>query len=385
MSSDRSATAAKATLTTPSDREIVTERVFQAPRERVWAAFTEPDLISRWWGLRSSVTIIDRQDLRAGGGWRFVQRNEDGSETAFRGDLPRGHPARANRLHLRIGGHARPRPDRHGLLRGSRRPHEGDRPLALPHDRGARRHDRRRHGAAASTRATASSTSCWRSSRRPDRDPAAGSPLRRARRRVPGPRRPRRRPSSTSRSPRSAAPRGGSGRAPWGRGRGPGPTSWGRCSTGMSSSRPTTFSASGCCRSRFRWQSGQGVTRQSASASTASPRWRPACLSEASLFIVMIGKPQHLRMPGVVDHGAAERLDHLVQVVVARVLGVDPEALARAHDVTAVEGADPEVRQRTAHFRAQLVQADLLDQQPQEVLVGEALLVAEALRRRAWS
>lgn len=85
MSSDRSATAAKATLTTPSDREIVTERVFQAPRERVWAAFTEPDLISRWWGLRSSVTIIDRQDLRAGGGWRFVQRNEDGSETAFRG------------------------------------------------------------------------------------------------------------------------------------------------------------------------------------------------------------------------------------------------------------------------------------------------------------
>ena len=57
---------------------------------------------------------------------------------------------------------------------------------------------------------------------------------------------------------------------------------------------PTTSSASGCWRSRLRWHSGQGVTRQSASASIASPRWRPACLSEASLFIVMIGKPQHL-------------------------------------------------------------------------------------------
>ncbi len=50
------------------------------------------------------------------------------------------------------------------------------------------------------------------------------------------------------------------------------PTSCGRCNTGMFSGRPTTFSASGCWRSRFRWHSGHGVTRQSASASIASPR-----------------------------------------------------------------------------------------------------------------
>ena len=55
------------------------------------------------------------------------------------------------------------------------------------------------------------------------------------------------------------------------------PTSCGRCSTGRRSSRPTTLEATGCWRSRFRWHSGQGTTRQSASASIASPRCRPAC------------------------------------------------------------------------------------------------------------
>jgi uncharacterized protein YndB with AHSA1/START domain len=37
-------------LTTPSDREIFSERIFGAPRERVFAAYTDPDSISRWWG-----------------------------------------------------------------------------------------------------------------------------------------------------------------------------------------------------------------------------------------------------------------------------------------------------------------------------------------------
>ena len=75
------------------------------------------------------------------------------------------------------------------------------------------------------------------------------------------------------------------------------PSSWGRCRTGMFSGRPTTPEASGCCRSRFRWQSGHGVTSVSASASIASPRWRPAWRSEFCLFIVMIGNPQHLYWP----------------------------------------------------------------------------------------
>jgi Activator of Hsp90 ATPase homolog 1-like protein len=72
-------------LSTPGEREILTEREFDAPRERVWAAYTDPALIPRWWGLRNSETVVRELDLRPGGAWRFVQVNNDGSEAAFRG------------------------------------------------------------------------------------------------------------------------------------------------------------------------------------------------------------------------------------------------------------------------------------------------------------
>jgi uncharacterized protein YndB with AHSA1/START domain len=74
----------KATVTTPSEREIRIERVFNAPRDRVFAVFTDPELIPEWWGPRGTTTIVDRMDVRAGGGWRFVSHSSDG-ETAFRG------------------------------------------------------------------------------------------------------------------------------------------------------------------------------------------------------------------------------------------------------------------------------------------------------------
>jgi len=48
MTDDQQRTAAK--VTTPTDREIVIEREFDAPRERVFAAFTDPELIPQWWG-----------------------------------------------------------------------------------------------------------------------------------------------------------------------------------------------------------------------------------------------------------------------------------------------------------------------------------------------
>jgi uncharacterized protein YndB with AHSA1/START domain len=75
----------KAVLSTPGEREILTERVFDARRERVWAAYTDPELIPRWWGLRGSETRVDQLELRPGGAWRFVESNSDGSEAAFRG------------------------------------------------------------------------------------------------------------------------------------------------------------------------------------------------------------------------------------------------------------------------------------------------------------
>jgi hypothetical protein len=73
-------------LPTPTDREIYVERVFDAPRDRVYAAFTDPKLIPEWWG---SATAVDHMDVRTGGTWRFVARNPEGSELAFGGERRR--------------------------------------------------------------------------------------------------------------------------------------------------------------------------------------------------------------------------------------------------------------------------------------------------------
>jgi uncharacterized protein YndB with AHSA1/START domain len=75
----------RTTISTPGEREIVVERDFAAPRERVFAAWTEPDLIARWWGRRGPETRVDELDARPGGRWRFVEVEPDGTEVAFRG------------------------------------------------------------------------------------------------------------------------------------------------------------------------------------------------------------------------------------------------------------------------------------------------------------
>jgi len=77
--------APAATVTTPAEREIHIERVFDAPRDRVFAAFTDPEFIPEWWGPRDTTTVVDQMDVRPGGSWRFVMRDSDGSETGFRG------------------------------------------------------------------------------------------------------------------------------------------------------------------------------------------------------------------------------------------------------------------------------------------------------------
>jgi uncharacterized protein YndB with AHSA1/START domain len=74
-----------AVFTMPSDREVVMTRVFDAPRERVWKAYTDPDMIPKWWGPRYLVTTVDKMDLKAGGAWRYVSRAPDGSEYGFHG------------------------------------------------------------------------------------------------------------------------------------------------------------------------------------------------------------------------------------------------------------------------------------------------------------
>jgi uncharacterized protein YndB with AHSA1/START domain len=84
MTSDQQQ-AARATITTPTDREIKVERVFDAPRDLVFATYTDPELIPEWWGPRDTSTAVDKMDVRSGGSWRFVMQGPDGSEIGFRG------------------------------------------------------------------------------------------------------------------------------------------------------------------------------------------------------------------------------------------------------------------------------------------------------------
>ncbi len=66
-----------AQVTTPSHREIRIERVFNAPRDRVWRAYTDPALLAQWWG-RGNRLVIERFELERGGHWRFVEHSDDG-------------------------------------------------------------------------------------------------------------------------------------------------------------------------------------------------------------------------------------------------------------------------------------------------------------------
>ena len=74
-------------VTLPSDQEILITREFDAPRELVFKAMTDPNLIPRWWGPRGHVTTVDQMDVRPGGKWRFIDREPSGRESAFRGEF----------------------------------------------------------------------------------------------------------------------------------------------------------------------------------------------------------------------------------------------------------------------------------------------------------
>jgi uncharacterized protein YndB with AHSA1/START domain len=73
------------TLTTPSDREIVMTRVFEAPRQLVFEAWTKPEHLTHWWGCHGSTVPVCELDLRPGGIWRRVLRMSDGKEYPFKG------------------------------------------------------------------------------------------------------------------------------------------------------------------------------------------------------------------------------------------------------------------------------------------------------------
>jgi uncharacterized protein YndB with AHSA1/START domain len=66
------------TIATPTDRDVVLTRLFDAPRDLVFDALTTPDLLKRWYGPAGWSLSSCEIDLRVGGRWRFVVRRPDG-------------------------------------------------------------------------------------------------------------------------------------------------------------------------------------------------------------------------------------------------------------------------------------------------------------------
>lgn len=83
MDSPEVANSGKAVVRTVGDRQIEVVREFDAPRHLVYRAYTEPDLIRRWWaGRRATVTAVEA-DLRVGGSYRYAARAKEGAEQSF--------------------------------------------------------------------------------------------------------------------------------------------------------------------------------------------------------------------------------------------------------------------------------------------------------------
>ena len=68
----------------PGKQDIVFKRTFDAPRDVVFKALTDPAVIPNWWGPRKYETIVDEMEPRAGGRWRFINRGPEG-EFGFHG------------------------------------------------------------------------------------------------------------------------------------------------------------------------------------------------------------------------------------------------------------------------------------------------------------
>ena len=75
-----------ATVTLPTDEQILITREFDAPRHLVYKAWTTPELVKRWWHAGRGEAKICEIDLRVGGTWRYVMVTEGGFEVGFHGE-----------------------------------------------------------------------------------------------------------------------------------------------------------------------------------------------------------------------------------------------------------------------------------------------------------
>jgi uncharacterized protein YndB with AHSA1/START domain len=75
-----------ATVTLPTDEQILITREFDAPRHLVYRAWTTPELVRRWWSGKRGEMQVAEIDLRVGGTWRYVMIAGGGFEVAFHGE-----------------------------------------------------------------------------------------------------------------------------------------------------------------------------------------------------------------------------------------------------------------------------------------------------------
>jgi uncharacterized protein YndB with AHSA1/START domain len=80
------ANSRSATLTLPTDEQILIIREFDAPKHLVYKAFTTPELVKRWWHANRGEMTVTEIDLRVGGKWRYVMIAHDGMEVGFHGE-----------------------------------------------------------------------------------------------------------------------------------------------------------------------------------------------------------------------------------------------------------------------------------------------------------
>jgi uncharacterized protein YndB with AHSA1/START domain len=79
--------SATASVTLPTDEQILITREFDAPRHLVYRAWVTPELVRRWWSGRQGEMTVVEIDLRVGGQWRYVMVAEGGQEVAFHGEF----------------------------------------------------------------------------------------------------------------------------------------------------------------------------------------------------------------------------------------------------------------------------------------------------------
>jgi len=75
-----------ATVTLPTDEQILITREFDAPKHLVFKAFTTPELVKRWWHAKRGEMRIAEIDLQVGGKWRYLMVADDGMEVGFHGE-----------------------------------------------------------------------------------------------------------------------------------------------------------------------------------------------------------------------------------------------------------------------------------------------------------